>query len=107
MFGNLAEMAKMLQKAKDIQGNLKKFKEEMAQAEYTSSACGNSVQVTVSGDFRVKQVLISESASADRQGLQAEITQATNQALDLAKAAAQSKMAEITGGLGLDLPGIF
>lgn len=106
MFGNLAEMAKMLQKAKDIQGNLKKFKEEMAQAEYSSTACGNSVQVTVSGDFRVKEVRISGSAS-DPQTLQAEIALATNQALDLAKAAAQSKMAEITGGLGLDLPGIF
>lgn len=106
MFGNLAEMAKMLQKAKDIQGNLKKFKEEMAQSEYSSTACGNSVQVTVSGDFRVKEVRISGSVS-DLQTLQAEIALATNQALDLAKAAAQSKMAEITGGLGLDLPGIF
>ena len=28
MFGNLAEMAKLMGKAKDIQANLKKFKEE-------------------------------------------------------------------------------
>lgn len=29
MFGNLGELAKMMSKAKDIQANLKKFKEEI------------------------------------------------------------------------------
>ena len=35
MFGNLAEMAGLMKKAKDLQGNLKNIKAELAEAEFT------------------------------------------------------------------------
>ena len=34
MFGNLGEMAKMFQKAKELQGNMKKLKEELWNIQY-------------------------------------------------------------------------
>ena len=67
MFGNLAEMAKLMGKAKDIQANLKKFKEELPTMEFSASSPGDQVRVTVSGDFRVKSITVTEAATADRE----------------------------------------
>ena len=107
MFGNLGELAKMMSKAKDIQANLKKFKEEMPTMEFSASSPGCQVRVTVTGDFRVKEVEISEEAMKDRVQLEEQVQLAVNSAMAAAKASAQEKMNEITGGLGVDLPGIF
>ncbi|WP_294479653.1 YbaB/EbfC family nucleoid-associated protein [uncultured Victivallis sp.] len=107
MFGNLGELAKMMSKAKDIQANLKKFKEEMPTMEFSASSPGCQVRVTVTGDFRVKEVNISDEALKDRAALEEQILVATNSALAAAKATAQEKMNEVTGGLGVNLPGIF
>lgn len=107
MFGNLGELAKMMSKAKDIQANLKKFKEEMPTMEFSASSPGCQVRVTVTGDFRVKEIEVSEEALKDRLQLEEQIQLAVNSALAAAKASAQEKMNEITGGLGVDLPGIF
>jgi len=107
MFGNLGELAKMMSKAKDIQANLKKFKEEMPTMEFSASSPGCQVKVTVTGDFRVKEIEVSEEALKDRLQLEEQIQLAVNSALAAAKASAQEKMNEITGGLGVDLPGIF
>lgn len=107
MFGNLGELAKMMSKAKDIQANLKKFKEEMPTMEFSASSPGCQVRVTVTGDFRVKEIALAEEALKDRAQLEEQIQLAVNSALAAAKASAQEKMNEITGGLGVDLPGIF
>ncbi len=107
MFGNLAEMAKLMSKAKDIQSNLKKFKEELPTMEFSASSPGSQVRVTVTGDFRIKKIELTDEALQDRASLEEQILMATNSALIAAKAAAQEKMGEVTGGLGLDLPGIF
>ena len=107
MFGNLAEMAKLMGKARDIQANLKKFKEELPTMEFSASSPGDQVRVTVSGDFRVKSITVTEAATADRELLEDQILVATNAAIAAAKSAAQAKMAEITGGIGIDLPGLF
>lgn len=105
MFGNLGEMAKMMQKAKDIQKNMKAMKEEMASAEFTGAAPGNVVSATASGDFRIKSITITGDAPADRELLADLIHVAVNNALDASRGAMQQKMTEITGGL--NLPGLF
>lgn len=107
MFGNLGELAKMMSKAKDIQANLKKFKEEMPTMEFSASSPGNQVRVTVSGDFRIKEIALTDEALKDREQLEEQIRLAVNSAIAAAKASAQEKMNEVTGGLGVDLPGIF
>ncbi len=105
MFGNLGEMAKLMQKAKDIQKNMAQLKADMAEAEFMGSAPNQSVQVVVSGDFRVKRVIVSPELKADHELLADLCMVATNQALEGARNAMQERMSELTGGL--NLPGLF
>ncbi len=105
MFGNLGEMAKLVQKAKDLQKNMAQLKADLAAAEFAGAAGGEAVQAVVSGDFRVKRVLIAETATGDRELLADLCQAAVNQALDNARNAMQQKMTEVTGGV--NLPGLF
>lgn len=107
MFNNLAEIAKLMSKAKDIQSNLAKFKDEMPSLEFTAVAPGGAVSVTVSGDFQIKSIHVADDAPAGREELETLLAAAVNDALNAAKTNARMKMGEITGGLGMDLPGIF
>lgn len=105
MFGNLGEMAKMFQKAKELQGNMKKLKEELAQAEYGASSTGGMVTAVVSGDFQLKQISIRPEAMDDRESLEGMVFEAVTAANNAARAAVQEKMADLTGGL--NIPGLF
>ncbi len=105
MFGNLGEMAKLMQKAKDIQNNMKKMKQDMAEAEYEGSAPGNQVRAVVSGDFQLKTISIAPEAMNDRELLEDQMLCAVRTALNNARNAAQERMAEVTGGL--NIPGLF
>ena len=106
MFGNLGEMAKMLGKAKEIQSEMKRFKEEMPNLEFSATGMNGAVKVVVSGDFAVKQIEIAPGAG-NAPELAIEIQRAVNTALFSAKQNIQQRMNEITGGLGLDLPGLM
>jgi DNA-binding YbaB/EbfC family protein len=105
MFGNLGEIAGLMKKAKDIQSNLKKTKDEMASAEYSGSSGGGMVEVLVSGDMNVKRVVINPQCVSDVDVLEDLVTAAMNDALNKAKLEAQAKMQEITGGI--KIPGLF
>ena len=106
MFGNLGEMAKMLGKAKEIQSEMKRFKEEMPNLEFSATGMNGAVKVVVSGDFAVKQIEIAPGAG-NAPELAMEIQRAVNTALFSAKQNVQQRMQEITGGIGLDLPGLM
>ena len=105
MFGNLGEMAKLMSKAKDIQNGMKKFKEELPTLEFSATAAGGRVKVTICGDFSVKSIEIAPEAKTADCDLAAEVKEALNSAVVAAKMTIQSKMSEISGGL--DLPGLF
>ena len=104
MLGNLGEMAKLMSKAKDIQNGMKKFKEELPRLEFSATASGGRVKVTVAGDFTVKSIEIAPEAKTAECDLAAEIKEAMNSAVVAAKMTIQSKMSEISGGI--DLPGL-
>ncbi len=105
MFGNLGEIAKLMQSFKEIQANAKKMKENMASAEFTANAPGGQVSATVSGDFQLKAVRIDPAAMQDAENLSSQVQAAVNGALDSAKKAMAEQMKEISGGL--NLPGLF
>jgi len=105
MFGNLGELAKLMQKAKTIQQDMQKMKAEMAEAEFTGSAPGGQVRAVVSGDFQLKKIAIAPEAMGDRELLEDQVMCAVRAALDEAKSTMQRKMNEISGGL--NLPGLF
>ena len=105
MFGNLGDLAKIMQKAKTIQQDMQKMKAEMAEAEFEGAAPGGQVRAVVSGDFQLKKLAIAPEAMNDRELLEDQVMCAVRTAIDAAKAAMQLKMNEISGGL--NLPGLF
>jgi len=109
MFGGLGDIAGLMKKARDLQGNLKTFQEEQAKKEYTASVSGGAVQVVMSGSLELKQLIIKpEAMDANDPTLTADLVKsAVNQALDQAKGEMRAKMQEMTGGLGINLPGLF
>ena len=96
MLGNFAEMAKLMGRAKEIQNEMKRFKEEMPNLEFSATGMNGAVKVVVSGDFAVKQVEIAPGAG-NAPELAMEIQRAVNTALFSAKQNVQQRMAEITG----------
>ncbi len=104
MFGNLAEMANLMKKVKDIQKNMVELKEEMARTEFSASSPDQAVVVVVSGDFNVKSIKITPEAAA-KEDIGNTVAYVTNSALAAAKSAMQSRMQEISGGM--NIPGLF
>jgi len=106
MLGNLGDMMKLMGRAKEIQEEMKRFREELPTLEFSATGMSGLVKVTVSGDFAVKEIVIAPEAGT-RSDLAAELQRAVNTALFSAKQNVQQRMNEITGGLGLDVPGLM
>ncbi len=107
MLGNFGDMMKLMSKAKDIQEGMKTFKAELPGMEFSATGADGRVRVTVSGDLVVKKVEVTEAALADREQLETDLAFAFNAASSSAKLALQERLRELTGGIGLDLPGLF
>ncbi len=106
MFGNLAQMAQLMGKAKDIQKEFARFREELPGLEFSAVALGGAVKVTVSGDFSVKSVEIAPEAAADPL-LPGAIQTAMNSALGSARLNIQEQLKSSAAGFGLNVPGLF
>lgn len=106
MFANLGKMAELMGRAKEIQNEMKRFKEEMPNLEFSATGMNGAIKVTVTGDFAVKQIDIAPGVG-NAPELAVEIQRAANTALLSAKQNIQQRMNEITGGLGIDLPGLM
>ena len=105
MFGNLGDMMKLMGRAKEIQEQMKKFREELPTLEFSATGMAGRIKVTVTGDFAVKEVFVAPEAAAEAD-LGAELQRALNTALFSAKQNVQQRMNEITGGIGIDMPGL-
>ena len=92
------DMNALLKQAQQMQAEMAKAQEQLANEEVEASAGGGMVKVKMTGDLRLKSIEI-DPEEAD---LLAEMVQAAvNEALHAAQALAESKMGGITGGLGL------
>jgi DNA-binding YbaB/EbfC family protein len=98
--GNLGDIAGMIKKAKEMQGNMKKVREELESLE-VAGECG-LVKVVAKGDLSVKDVVIDPAAiGASKEELEKMTLEAVNNALSGVKAHSQEKMKEVTGGLDI------
>jgi DNA-binding YbaB/EbfC family protein len=109
----MRNLASMMQKAKEVQNNLERVKEELVELRFTGSAGGGAVEVEVNGRADVTNVTLSPdiigvNSSDDVAMLEDLIQIAVNDARSQAENAKAEKMKEVTGGLplppGLDLP---
>ena len=99
MPGNMNNLMKQAQR---MQRQMEETTKELESKEFTASAGGGAVEVTVRGKKEVLSVKLSEEVvdPDDIEMLQDLIVAATNEALRKMEEESQSQMSKITGGLG-------
>jgi DNA-binding YbaB/EbfC family protein len=103
------DMNKMLQQVQQMQEDMLKAQDELANERVEASVGGGMVTVTASGAGEIIGVKISPEAidPDDPETLEDLVLAGVNQALKNAQDLAQSKLGDVGGGLkGLGLPGL-
>lgn len=99
MSGNMNNLMKQAQR---MQRQMEETTKELEEKEYSASAGGGAVTVTVSGKKEVLSVKLAEEVvdPDDIEMLQDLIVAATNEALRKMEEESQAAMSKLTGGLG-------
>ena len=100
--GMPGHMNNLMKQAQKMQKQMEENQKALEEKEFTATAGGGAVEVTVSGKREVVKVKLSEEAvdPDDVEMLEDLIVAATNEALRQAEEAAASAMSALTGGLG-------
>lgn len=95
-------MNNLMKQAQKMQKQMEENQKALEEKEFTATAGGGAVEVTVSGKREIVKVKLSEEAvdPDDVEMLEDLIVAATNEALRQAEEAAASAMSALTGGLG-------
>lgn len=103
MPGNMNNLMKQAQK---MQKQMEESQKELETKEFTATAGGGAVEVTVSGKKEITKVKLAEEVvdPDDIEMLEDLIVAATNEALRKMEEATTSAMAKLTGGLGGGFP---
>jgi hypothetical protein len=99
MPGNMNNLMKQAQK---MQKQMEENQKELEEKEFTATAGGGAVEVTISGKKEITKVKLSEEVvdPDDIEMLEDLIMAAANEALRQVEEATQSAMSKLTGGLG-------
>ena len=103
------DMNKMLQQVQQMQDQMAKAQEELAQETVEASAGGGMVTVKATGALEITEIKISPDAidPDDPETLEDLVLAGVNEALRNAQELMQSKLGGAMGGLGgLGLPGL-
>jgi nucleoid-associated protein EbfC len=103
------DMNKLLQQAQQLQEQMTKAQEELANETVEATAGGGMVTVKATGSGEIKEIKISPQAidPNDPEMLGDMIVAAVNEALRSAEGLAKTKLGPAVGGLeGLGLPGL-
>lgn len=100
--GMPGNMNNLMKQAQRMQRQMEEGQKELETREFTASAGGGAVEVTVSGKKEVLKVKLTEEVvdPEDIEMLQDLIVAATNEALKQADEANEAMMGKMTGGLG-------
>ena len=100
--GMPGNMNNLMKQAPRMQRQMEETTKELEEKEYSASAGGGAVTVTVSGKKEVLSVKLSEEVvdPDDIEMLQDLIVAATNEALRKMEDESQAAMSKLTGGLG-------
>ena len=94
----------MLSKAKAMQEKMKEAQEQIKKIEVEGMSGGNLVKVTLSGDYELKSIEISNEAKKESQEIINDlIIAAFNNAKENLKKKSAEELSKITGGLNLPL----
>jgi nucleoid-associated protein EbfC len=100
-------MNALLKQAQQMQAEMVKAQESLAEETVEASAGGGMVKVTMTGDIKLQSIQIDPEAidPDDADMLSDMVLAAVNEAIRSAQELASSKMGGITGGMG-DMPGL-
>lgn len=98
-----------MQQAQQFQQKMGQMQEELALKTVSSTVGGGMVSATVNGKFEVVSLQIEKEAvdSDDPVMLQDLVMAAINDAMKKAREMTKAEMAKLTGGMGLNIPGLF
>ena len=104
--GGMGNMNNLMKQAQKMQRQMEEKTAELEDKEYTASAGGGVVEVTVSGKKEVTKVTLKPEVvdPDDIEMLQDLIMAATNEAFKQMEEETQKEMSKITGNLGGGLP---
>lgn len=92
----------LMKQAQEMQSNMQKMQEELAQAEVEGQAGAGLVSIVMTGRHDVKQVSIDDSLmSEDKEILEDLLAAAVNDAVRKVEASSREKMAGMTSGMNL------
>ncbi|MBI1425408.1 MAG: YbaB/EbfC family nucleoid-associated protein [Gammaproteobacteria bacterium] len=92
----------LMKQAQQMQANMQKMQEEVANMEVEGQAGGGLVKVTMTGRHDVKRVSIDDSVfQDDKEMLEDLIAAAVNDAVRQVEKVSQEKMSSITAGFNL------
>ena len=102
----------MLKKVQQMQEDMATLQADLDEREYTASAGGDMVTVTVNGKHEVKSIKIKSEALEECEGdpemLEDFLTIALNEAISTAVKTGEEEMGAITSGLNIPgMPGMF
>jgi hypothetical protein len=97
---------KMLRQVQQMQDRMAKVQTELESETVEASAGGGAVRVVATGAQKVVSVTIDPAAAGDTEMLQDLVVAAVNEAMEMSKQLAATKMQAVAGGLGLP-PGLF
>ena len=103
------DMNKMMQQVQQMQADMLKAQEELANERVEASVGGGMVTVAASGSGEIVGIKIAPDAidPDDAETLEDLVLAGVNEALRNAQDLAQSKLGDVSGGLkGLGLPGM-
>jgi DNA-binding YbaB/EbfC family protein len=109
MLGNKRMMGDLMRQAQALQERMAKIQEEAGGKTVQGSAGGGMVTVVANGRQEVLSVTLDPEIvkSQDQEMLQDLIVAGVNDALKKAQAMMADEMKSVTGGMGLNIPGLF
>ena len=94
-------LGNLMKQAQEMQANLQKVQEELANMEVTGEAGGGMVKVTMTGRHDVRGVRIADEVMEDREMLEDLVAAAVNDAVRRIESESKERMSGLTAGMNL------
>ena len=100
----MSNFSDMLSKAKKMQEKMKEVQDLIRKIEVQGQSGGNLVKVTLTGDYELKSIELSDEAKKEKQEIINDLIKAAyNNARENLKKKSADELAKVTGGMNLPL----
>jgi DNA-binding YbaB/EbfC family protein len=100
-------MQQIMRQAQKMHKQMEELQQQAALEIIEVSSGGGMVTVRMNGKQEIQSIEIEDEVLGDKEVLQDLVVAAVNEATRRAQELMQSKMQSLTGGLGLNIPGMF